>query len=161
MKPGILASAALSLAALGLAGCGSDGAQQQTETAPEGFPGITVTNGRLVLPTVKGNPGAVYFDISYDGDDVAVLRAADVAGAKSAMLHETVEANGQSSMQESMPIKINKGATIKFEPGGRHVMAMDLDDTLQPGGTTEVTLTFTGGDKMSFPAQILAPGDAH
>ena len=47
-----------------------------------------------------------------------------------------------------------------FEPGKLHVMAMDLDDTLQKGGTTDVTLEFTGGDQAEFPVQILAAGDA-
>ena len=40
-----------------------------------------------------------------------------------------------------------------------HVMAMELDDTLAAGGETEVTLTFVGGDKVSFPVEIRAAGD--
>ncbi len=39
-------------------------------------------------------------------------------------------------------------------------MAMDLADTLAAGGTTEVTLTFANGDKVSFDAEIVAAGDA-
>jgi hypothetical protein len=38
-------------------------------------------------------------------------------------------------------------------------MAMELGDTLSAGGSTEVTLTFEGGDKLSFPAAIKAAGD--
>jgi len=52
------------------------------------------------------------------------------------------------------------GKTAKFEPGGNHVMAMGLDEALKAGDTTEVTLTFVGGDKVSFPATVLAAGDA-
>jgi copper(I)-binding protein len=39
-------------------------------------------------------------------------------------------------------------------------MAMDLSDDLKAGATTEVTLTFADGDKVSFPAEVRAPGEA-
>ncbi len=159
MKSAIFASAALAIAAIGLSGCGEQ-ASDGTEAAPDAKPGITVTDGRLVLPAVKGNPGAVYFNITYNGDDTAVLRAAAVQGAKSAMIHETFENDGEMSMGEALPTNLKKGDTVKFEPGGKHVMAMELDDTLAAGATTEVTLTFLGGDKLTFPATILAAGDA-
>lgn len=159
MKSGILASAALAISTICLAGCGEQ-SSTTTEAAPDAKPGVTVTNGRLVLPAVKGNPGVVYFDLAYEGDDPAVLRAAAVQGAGSAMIHETFENDGQMTMEEALPINLKKGETVKFEPGGKHVMAMDLDDTLAPGGTAEVTLTFLGGDKLTFPATILAAGEA-
>jgi hypothetical protein len=159
MKSAILASAALAITVIGLSGCGEQ-ASDGTEAAPDAKPDITVTDGRLILPAVKGNPGAVYFNITYDGDETAVLRAASVQGAKSAMIHETFETDGEMSMGDALPTNLKKGDTVKFEPGGKHVMAMDLDDALAPGATTEVTLTFLGGDKMTFPATILAAGDA-
>lgn len=160
MKCTILAGAMLVVAGIGLAACGQGAKQaQQTSAAPEGMPGITVSDGRLVLPAVKGNPGAVYFNVDYSGDDVAMIRAVHVDGAKSATLHQTVkEPNGVSQMQELLNVKVVKGQTMKFEPGGKHVMATDLDPSLKPGDTTEVTLTFLGGDKMSFPAKVEAPG---
>ncbi len=65
------------------------------------------------------------------------------------------------TMDEALPTNFEaKGDTVKFAPGGKHVMAMELDDTLAAGETTEVTLTFLGGDKLTFPATILAAGDA-
>ena len=50
--------------------------------------------------------------------------------------------------------------TLAFAPGGLHIMAVSLDDTLAKGGTTDVTLSFDSGDKAVFPAEILAAGDA-
>jgi hypothetical protein len=38
-------------------------------------------------------------------------------------------------------------------------MAMDLAETVAAGGEAEVTLTFVGGDKFSFPAEVRAAGD--
>ncbi len=83
MKSSVLAAAALSVAALGLVSCG-DSAPEQPVEAPEGVPGLTVTNARLVLPPVEGNPAAVYFDLAYEGDRNVALTRAHVQGAESA-----------------------------------------------------------------------------
>ena len=153
MKNTILAGVALAIAGVALAGCGG-GASDTEQAAPEGMPGIAVSNARLMLPAVKGNPGALYFDVDYTGDDIAVIRAASVEGAESAVLHDT--ANGQ--MQEVISVPVDKGTTLKFEPGGKHVMVMGLPDTMKPDDSASVTLTFLGGDKVSFPAKVEAAG---
>lgn len=154
MKSTILAGFALGIAGIALTGCGGGASETEQAAAPEGFPGISVSDARLALPAVKGNPGALYFNVDYTGNDIAVIRAASVEGAKSAVLHGT--SNGQ--MQELVSVTVNKGTTLKFEPGGDHVMVMGVPDTMKPGDTANVTLTFLGGDKMSFPAQVEAAG---
>lgn len=157
MRKLLLASVALSLAGLGLAACGGE-PTEQTETAPDGIPGVSVANARLVLPAVKGNPGVLYLDVTY-GDAGETPRVAlsrvEIVGVKSATLHEYVDGR----MFEMLPPVIAKGETLTFEPGAMHIMAMDLDENLAAGGSTEVTLTFGGGDKLSFPAEIRAAGD--
>jgi copper(I)-binding protein len=150
----------LALCTVALGGCQKE-ESPPSETTPDGIPGVIVTNARLVLPAVKGNPGVVYFDIVNSGDEFVAMRTVDVAGAKSAMMHETVTENGQTSMAQMAPLTLSKGVPVKFEPGGKHVMAMDLDPALKVGDTTEITATFAGGDKMSFPAKIEAPGSAN
>ena len=144
---------ALAIAALGPTACGE--APEQAVAGPEAPEGISVTNGRLMLPAVAGNPGAVYFDIANSGTANRMIRAASVAGAGSAMMHTTVD----DAMQETLQVMVQPGETVKFEPGGHHVMAMSLADTVAAGGTAEVTLTFVGGDKVSFPAEVRAAGD--
>lgn len=147
--------AALALAAAALVPMACSEAPEQTETAPEAPEGIAVTNARLMLPAVTDNPGAVYFDVVNSGDRDRMIRAASVAGAGSSMMHITNE----TGMQETLQVMVKAGETAKFEPGGMHVMAMDLADTVVPGGQAEVTVTFVGGDKVSFPADVRAAGD--
>ena len=155
---------ALAAATTGLAACGQQAEEttQAPEAAPEGLPGITITNGRLVLPAVTGNPAALYFDISNAPDSAipVLVRGVSVDGAGSAMFHETTEADGVMSMGPVDQLEISPGSTISLAPGGYHVMAMELAETLAAGDTTEVTLTFEGGDKTSFPAEVRAAGDA-
>jgi len=151
--------AALILASsLTVASCGG-GTEEVAEVAPEGVPGMSVENGRLVLAPVSGNPAAVYFDLTYDGERGLTIRRADVAGAESAMLHDYGEYDGKVQMMEALPIGIKKGDKVVFEPGSKHVMAFGIPEELAPGDTAEVTLTVSGGDKYTFEATVQAAGD--
>lgn len=163
VKSTVLIGVALSLAGLGLTACGQDAnepAPQRSEAAPEAPAGIVITNARLTLPAVKGNPGAVYFDIANNGAADTAIAAASVEGSDHAMLHTTTETGGMMSMSEMTSVPLPKGATVSFAPGGNHVMAMGLADTFKAGESVDVTLTFENGDKASFAAVVRAPGDA-
>ena len=151
------AVALLAGASLVLTACG--GNEAPVEAEPEGVPGMSVENARMVLAPVAGNPAAVYFDLSYDGDRGLTIRRADVADAESAMLHDYGEYDFKVQMMEALPIGIKKGDKITFEPGAKHVMAFNVSPDLEPGDTTEVTLTVSGGDKYSFPAEVRAAGE--
>jgi copper(I)-binding protein len=153
MKISVWSAIALGIVALGPTACGD--APEEAETGPAAPEGIAGTNARLMLPAVAGNPGAVYFDVANTGAAGRMIRAAAVEGAGSSMMHTTAE----GAMQETLQVMVAPGETLKFEPGGAHVMAMRLADTVKPGGKTEVTLTFVGGDKISFPADVRAAGD--
>lgn len=148
---------ALGIAAIGLAGCAEQ--PEQADTAPQTPDGISVTNARLMLPAVKGNPGAVYFDVKNDSATNKMIRAVSVAGAGSSMLHQMGTWNLQPSMDEIFQVDVPASGELKFEPGGLHVMANELADTVAAGSTADVTLTFVGGDKITFPAEVRAAGD--
>ncbi|WP_336977243.1 copper chaperone PCu(A)C [Altererythrobacter fulvus] len=167
MKSVRIAAAALSLASLGLAACQQEAAgptqeasSAATPEAPDAPAGIALANGRLVLPAVKGNPGAVYFDIANKSEGDATIVGVHVDGAAMAMMHQTMKTDGVNSMKDLSELVVPKGGSAGFKPGENHIMAMDLDDTLQPGTSTDITLTFANGDKATFTAEVLAAGDA-
>lgn len=141
---------------LTLAACG-DAEQEPAEV--DGVPGLEVSNARMVLNAVEGNPAAVYFDVSFSGELGTSIRAADVAGAKSAELHRYYKWDTGSEMTDASVISMQDGESLSFEPGGLHIMAMEVSPDIRPGSTTEVTLTVAGGDKHSFDAEVLAAGD--
>lgn len=150
--------AAVSLA-MGTAACGGPAEDTAVEAPPEGPAGITVTDGRFNMPTVAGNPGALYFTIANADAAATSILVAEVIGAGRAELHQTAQVNGAMTMQETLEVPVPAGETVKFAPGGLHVMAFDLDPSMAVGGETEVTLTFSNNDKLSFPVKILAAGD--
>lgn len=153
MKRSVWSAVALAIAAFGPMACSEAPEQAAEPAAPEG---IAVSNARLMLPAVKGNPGAVYFDIANSGAENRVIRAASVAGAKSTMMHAMAE---DGTMQEAAQIVVPAGGDAKLEPGGDHLMAMDLADTVVAGSKADVTVTFVGGAKTTFAAEVRAAGD--
>jgi copper(I)-binding protein len=151
------AAALLAASTLILAAC--DSAEAPAAKAPEGIAGMTITNPRVVLAPVAGNPAAVYFDMDYEGEGGIALNRAQVKGTKSAMFHDYGEWDSKMQMQDMLPLPLKKGDKIEFKPGGKHIMAMDPSPDLKPGGTTEVTVVVSGGAKQTFTAPIKAAGD--
>ncbi len=41
------------------------------------------------------------------------------------------------------------GGTLKFAPGGYHLMCMEPSAQIKPGGKTKVALTFAGGASVT------------
>jgi copper(I)-binding protein len=144
-------------AALALGGC----AEEAPAPAPiEGVvPGLEITDARLILPPVAGNPAAVYFDVAYNGERGVSISGAEVAGAGSTQVHDTMEYNFEMAMSESGPVALPGGTSKTFEPGGLHIMAFELDEGIKPGDSVEVTLKISGGKTHKFDAEVRAAGD--
>lgn len=155
-----LFAAVLAGAALSLAACGEAPSAQGESEQADTIPGMTISNARMVLAPVSGNPAAVYFDLAYDGDrGVALKSTAEVKGAKSAMFHDYGEYNRQVQMLEMLNVPLKKGDKLEFKPGSKHLMAMEPDASLKAGGKTEATISVSGGRQHTFPVEIRAAGD--
>ena len=154
----MLIAAALLTTPLALAAC-SENPEQPAVEQTVGIPGMTISNARMVLAPVPGNPAAVYFDLAYEGDRSLALNRAEVKGAKSAMFHDYGEYDSKVQMMEMLPVPLSKGTKIEFKPGGKHVMAMEVSPDLKPGTTTEAAVIVSGGAKQTFPVEIRAAGD--
>lgn len=151
-------SAAVAIA-VPLAGCQKPEApaSQETQSAaanPDAKPGMSGSGGRLVLPVVAGRPAAVYFTLRNDGTGTATLAGVHIAGTGEAQMHKTEG----GSMKPIDKLDITPGSSVEFGPGGLHVMAFNPDASLKEGGTAELTLTFSDGDKLSMPLRIETMG---
>ncbi len=158
MKIAVFA-AALAASTLFLGACSDGAGDAAAIDEVDGIAGLDITNSRMMLAPVAGNPAAIYFDIANNSDRNIAIRRADVAGAASAQLHDVMEYNFEMTMGEMPPLMLEPGDEVSFEPGGKHVMVFEPSEELQAGGTTEVTLTVAGGDKHSFQVPIQAAGD--
>ncbi|MFO1256416.1 MAG: copper chaperone PCu(A)C [Sphingomonadaceae bacterium] len=145
-------------AVLSVAACkeAPDKPEAAASGAIEAKPGVKVTEARLVLPAVAGNPAAAYLTIDNQTKDTVSIAAIAIKGAGKAEMH-TMEGNAMKPVDR---VDVDAGTQIRFEPGKLHIMAFELGSDLAVGGDTEFTLTFTDGDKTSVPARIEAMGDA-
>ena len=147
---------AASLSVLALAACGGakDEEKAAPTAAPEAKPGISVREGKMILPAVSGNPGGVYFTLENGGEAKVSVASISIDGVGKTEIHETI--GGQMKPVERLDVEGK--TTVKLERGGLHVMAFNLDNKLQAGGTTEMTVTFSDGDKVSAPLKLESMG---
>lgn len=133
---------------------GAEATASATAATTTAQAGITASDGKLVLPAVKGNPGAAYFMLSNSATKPTTLTSVAIEGVGKAEMHETKG----GTMTPLPSLDVPAGDMVMFERGGRHVMAFDLDAKLAAGGTAEMTLTFADGTKVSLPLAIEAAG---
>jgi copper(I)-binding protein len=97
--------------------------------------------------------GAAYMTITGGGEADALVGATSPA-ATTVEIHETVESGGAMAMQPVERIDIPAGGTVKLEPGGYHVMLIDLTGDLVVGEEIEITLEFEGAGEVKVTAEV-------
>jgi len=78
--------------------------------------------------------------------------ASPIAGH--AMIHETSLHDGQSRMRPHEQVVVAPGMTVKFEPGGLHIMLHDLKQPLTVGQTVPLVITLAGGNTLQVTAAV-------
>ena len=134
------------IAAMALAGC------QQP-------PQLSVDNGYVRLPAVKGNPGVAYFTL-HGGDKPVTLISVTSPSVIKAELHESMASGGMASMAPVTSVALAPGAKVSFAPGGKHVMLFDINKAVKPGETIPLIFTFRNSVRIEFDAPVIAAGDA-
>ena len=149
--------------------------------------GLTIANPWARTSPMDTTYGAVYMELtSADGDAlVGASVPEDIAGTVE--IHETVPADeasgedmgdmdmsgdeasdttettmagmGAMTMQPIESLELPAGETVALEPGGYHIMLIDLVAPLETGQEIEVTLTFDSGAErtITVPVQDDAP----
>jgi len=172
--------AALALTGAAVAGCGSsDGATSATTVAPEGVvitdPWVRATPGGSTL-------GAAYMTISASEGDRLVRAEVPTSIATTTEVHETVTSDstdtdgamgasevegsedtegdgmgggmGQMTMREVSGVDIPADGDVVLEPGGFHIMLIDLVAPLAAGEVVPITLTFEKAGVIEVQATV-------
>jgi copper(I)-binding protein len=101
-----------------------------------------------------GLPGAGYFTLHNGTGHALTLTGAKTAACGDAMLHQSTHMGGMAGMSAAAAIDIPAGGTLRFAPGGYHIMCMS--PALKIGTTAIVTLHF--GDGSSVTARFAVRG---
>ena len=117
-----------------------------SESGPE------VSDVRIGLPA--GPNAALYMTIVGGSESDSVIGAATTA-ARAVELHEsTMNDDGTMGMGELEAIEVPAGATVVLEPGGIHLMLVDVEP-LEVGEEVEVSLTWEHGGDMTLLAEVV------
>jgi copper(I)-binding protein len=117
--------------------------------------GLTVTNAwvRMMPPTIKVHGG--YLTITNSGAQVQELVAAASDDYEAVEVHLSRIENGVATMQRLESIEIPAGGTVKFEPGGMHLMLMGARKPLEHGALVPIRLGFRAGTKIEVEAIVM------
>jgi copper(I)-binding protein len=106
---------------------------------------------------VRSNPnlmGAAYLVITSPTDDELVAASVDPSIAATVEVHEVVTDDGMMRMREVSGITLPAGESVVLEPGGYHLMLLDMPAMLAPGTGVDITLTFTSGTTRVVSAEV-------
>lgn len=70
---------------------------------------------------------------------------------------ETTMGGGMMSMQPVEAIEVPANGSVALEPGGFHIMLLDVKKVLAVGDTIEVTLTFEKAGEVQTTAEVREP----
>lgn len=149
----VLLVSVATLALAGVAGCGgsSTSGESPATSATASSEGMSVQDA-WIKATDESMTGAFGVLSNPSGADITVTGASSpVAGMVE--LHETVMTDGAMVMREvDGGLVIPAGGELVLEPGGNHIMLMDLQASIAPGQEVPVTITTSTGESMTFTA---------
>jgi copper(I)-binding protein len=132
--------------ALGLASCG------------QGGPGVAVADAQFRPPLGATGIGVGYFTIRSDKADRIV--AVTSPEADSIEIHASVTEGGNVSMQKLDGVDLPAGETVRFEPGGMHLMVFSPRHSVE-ALTFPITIELQSGARQTAPFKVIKGGAEH
>ena len=108
---------------------------------------------RGTVPQQKASGAFMQITSAQGGKLVSV--SSPVAGV--AEVHEMAMEGTTMRMRAVPALELPAGRAVKLEPGGYHVMLMDLKATLKAGDTVPLTLVVEGKDGKRETVEVRAP----
>lgn len=148
-----LRTAALCATALiGLTGCATNSAENSS---------LAPANSSVTMkdPWVKAadeGMSAGFGTIENTGDHDITVTSVTSPASTDLELHETVanESGAMVMREKTGGFTIPAHGEINLEPGGNHIMLMDLTEPLQPGNDVSLTLTFSDDTTFDITAPV-------
>jgi copper(I)-binding protein len=98
--------------------------------------------------------GAVYFSLTNVGRTADRLMAISTPIAGKVEMHESRKVQGMIQMRAVTSIECLPGQTVQSEPGGLHVMLLDLTQPLAAGTQFPLLLRFRDAGTLTVQVQV-------
>jgi copper(I)-binding protein len=108
-------------------------------------------------PTGTGN-GAIYMTLMNEGEQADVLLSVETEVAEAAELHESKLEGDVMKMSPISSIEIPSGGSVSLEPGGKHIMLINLKQPLTLGEKVPLLLNFEKSGSLTVEAEIREGG---
>lgn len=117
---------------------------------------LTVTDATIDWPA---NPdvAAVRLTIRNGTATDDVLLGASSGVAEASVHRSAIDAEGRSTMKEVERLDVPAGETVRFQPGGLHVMLRGPSPALEIGDKVAVILRFERAGARSVDAEVIEP----
>lgn len=134
------------------AACGSD---SDTESTGADDTPVTISDPWSRQPADGQTRTAAYGVVSNPTDEDVRIVAASSPISDTVELHiTTMDDDGAMSMQEvEEGFVVPAGGEFVFEPGGPHIMVLDIDSATYPA-SVEFSLDLEGADALNFTAEV-------
>ncbi|KAA9156415.1 copper chaperone PCu(A)C [Microbacterium lushaniae] len=147
---GILVAAA----ALTLTGCASTISEAADTTTVAAGDAVSISDAWV--KSAESGMSAGFGELTNDSDNEVTVVSASTEASAMLELHETVEnENGEMVMRHiEGGFVIPANGSITLEPGGNHIMLIDLTAPLAAGEEVKFTLTFSDDTTYDFTAPV-------
>ncbi|ABS62980.1 protein of unknown function DUF461 [Parvibaculum lavamentivorans DS-1] len=102
--------------------------------------------------------GAAYFTIENSGNEDDILVAVRSDAAETVEMHTMTMDGMVMKMRKLSELPVKAGETVKFAPGGLHIMLIRLKEPLREGMSVSMTLTFEKAGEVHVTAPVQAAG---
>ena len=118
---------------------------------------VTVQDPYVRLAPPNAPAAGAFMVIKNNGDkDVKVVKAANPV-SKVTELHTHLNEGGVMKMRPVPAIDIKAKGEAVLQPGGLHIMMIDLKAPMKEGDVVPITLTFDDGSNKQVDAKVVRP----
>ncbi|MCL4766538.1 MAG: copper chaperone PCu(A)C [Hyphomicrobiaceae bacterium] len=122
--------------------------------AQSGSGGVSVSQAWSRATPGGARNGAAYFQVTAKGAGGDKLVAARSDAADRVELHTHLHEGGVMRMRQVEAIELPAGKTVTLEPGGFHLMLLNLKRPLKAGEDLELTLVFEKAGEVAVKATV-------
>lgn len=117
-------------------------------------------NDAWVRPALADGNSAAYMEIVNNTNTPIVLTSVTAESASMIQIHQTVIENEMAQMQHmENGLRIAADNSIQLQPGGYHIMLMNLEAELNEGDIITLTLTFDNDENLIVNAPVSLSGN--
>lgn len=106
------------------------------------------------MTSMGGVNGGAFMTIRNNGSQPDTLIGAESSAARVVEIHETTMSGDVMRMQQVESLEIPAGGEVLLQPGGYHIMLIDLQQSLAPGDTIEITLVFQQAGRVTVSVSV-------